>query len=94
MSEISLAELDQLEGELLPERAVLSTISGPGFGRDGGASFAQGSQSSYYHAGPDGATAYTHEMYTNSEVGNGYGYGFGGFGGRGLLGGLLGGLGL
>ena len=80
MSEISFAELEQEGSELLPERAVLSTLSMPLGGNDGGASYDHTSHQSWSHAGPDGATYGESSSSTHSAAGSGNG---------GLLGGLL-----
>ena len=91
MSKITFAELEREGSELLPERAVLSTVPMPGGGHDGGVSFGQGSHQSWYQAGPDGASAHDSSMYTHSHAGY-LGDGANGTGDRsggGLLGGGL-----
>ena len=65
MTEISFAELDEQGTELLPERAVLSTISSPG------ASYTQSSHETWYQAGPNGASFGESSSFTHSEAGYG-----------------------
>lgn len=82
MSAVTFAELDELSGEMLPERAVLSTITVPG------GSFNQTGQTGSYSVGPNGVTYEFQSGSVSSQIGGNSG----GLGG--LVGGLLGGLGL
>lgn len=84
MSAVSYEELDQLSGEMLPERAVLSTITVPG------GSFTQTGQAGSYSVGPNGVSYTFQSGAVSSQIGSTGGSGVLG----GVLGGLLGGLGL
>jgi hypothetical protein len=80
MSAISFAELDVLTGELLPERAVLSTVNpmgamgghghGHGHGHDGGSSSSSSSSSAVVVGG--GGSSHSALVSSACQAVNGY----------------------